>query len=79
MPRSGAYRSAIHSLDDPVFFTKVTKTPMTPASPAYVTHVLDPAGIRTMTLRSTRIIDLLIGLDPKLVAPVRLVRHEVHG
>ena len=44
------------------------QAPQHPASPAYITHVLDPAGVRTKTLRSTRLVDLLISLDPKLVA-----------
>ncbi len=48
--------------------TKVTKPRSTPASAAYLTHVLDPAGVRGKTLRSTRLVDLLISLDPKLVA-----------
>ncbi len=48
--------------------TKVTKPRMTPASAAYLTHVLDPAGVRSKTLRSTRLVDLLISLDPKLVS-----------
>jgi hypothetical protein len=41
---------------------------MTSASAAYLTHVLDPAGVRTKALRSTRLVDLLVSLDPKLVA-----------
>ena len=41
---------------------------MTPASSAYLTHVLDPGGEPIKTLRSTRLVDLMISLDPKLVA-----------
>lgn len=48
--------------------TKTTRTRTTPASPAYLTHVLDPATVRTKILRSTRLVDLLISLDPKVVA-----------
>ena len=33
-----------------------------------MTHVLDPAGVAIKTLRSTRLVDLVISLDPKLVA-----------
>lgn len=47
--------------------TEVTKTRLTPAPAAYLTHVLDPGGVRGKALRSTRLVDLLIGLDPKIV------------
>jgi hypothetical protein len=33
-----------------------------------MTHVLDPAGVTIKRLRSTRLVDLLHSLDPKLVA-----------
>jgi hypothetical protein len=33
-----------------------------------MTHVLDPAGVTIKMLRSTRLVDLLHSLDPKLVA-----------
>lgn len=48
--------------------TKITKPRMTPPSSAYLSHLLDPAGVRIQTLRSTRLVDLVISLDPKLVA-----------
>lgn len=48
--------------------TKVTKPRTTPASSAYLTHVLDPVNVSIKTLRSTRLLDLVISLDPKLVA-----------
>lgn len=51
-----------------VIVTKVTKTRSTPASTAYVAHVLDPAGVAPKQLRSTRLVDLVISLDPKVVA-----------
>ena len=62
------HRKALGTRNPHLIVTKVTKPRMTPASPAYLTHVLDPAGVRTKTLRSTRIVDLLISLDPKLVS-----------
>jgi site-specific recombinase XerD len=51
-----------------VIVTKVTKTASTPASTAYLSHVLDPAGVAPKHLRSTRLLDLAANLDPKLVA-----------
>jgi len=62
------HRNRLGTRNPHLIVTKVTKPRMTPASPAYLTHVLDPAGVRTKTLRSTRIVDLLISLDPKLVS-----------
>ncbi len=62
------HRGALGTRNPHLVVTKITKTRTTPASPAYLTHVLDAAGVRTKTLRSTRIIDLLVSLDPKLVA-----------
>ncbi|MGH9087266.1 MAG: hypothetical protein ACRDYZ_04025 [Acidimicrobiales bacterium] len=63
-----AHRRALGTRNPHLIVTKVTKPRMTPPSPAYLSHVLDPAGVRTKTLRSTRIVDLLISLDPKLVS-----------
>lgn len=48
--------------------TKGTKAGRNPASVAYVSHVLDPAGISPQTLRSTRLINLVNTMDAKLVA-----------
>ena len=50
-----------------VIVTQITKTRSTPASDQYMVRVLDPSGIRSRTLRATRIIDLVASLDPKLV------------
>ncbi|MGH3576072.1 MAG: tyrosine-type recombinase/integrase [Mycobacterium sp.] len=63
-----AQRTTLGTRNPHLIVTKITKPRMTPASPAYLTHVLDSAGVRTKTLRSTRIVDLLISLDPKLVS-----------
>jgi integrase len=62
------HRQAIGTPNPHLIVTKLTKPRMTPASSAYLTHRLDPASTRIRTLRSTRIIDLVITLDPKLVA-----------
>lgn len=48
--------------------TKGTMAGRAPASTAYVSHVLDPCGVPPRTLRSTRLVDLVNTMDPKLVA-----------
>lgn len=63
-----AHRERLRTRNPHLIVTKVTKPRMTPASSAYLTHVLDPCGQPIKTLRSTRLIDLLISLDPKVVA-----------
>jgi hypothetical protein len=45
-----------------------TRAGTCPASAAYVSHVLDPSGVPPRMLRSTRLIDLVNSMDPKLVA-----------
>jgi hypothetical protein len=50
--------------------TKQTKSTMAPASPYYLSHILDPAGVRPRLLRSTPLTDLVTSLDPKLVSRV---------
>lgn len=62
------HRTALGTPNPHLIVTKVTKPRATPASPAYLTHVLDPAGVPIKTLRATRLVDLVISLDPKLVA-----------
>ncbi len=51
-----------------VIVTKGTKAGRSPASTAYLSHVLDNAGFPPRTIRSTRLIDLVNTMDPKLVA-----------
>lgn len=51
-----------------VLVTKGTKAGKIPASIAYVGHVLDACGISPRMLRSTRLVDLVNTMDPKLVA-----------
>jgi len=63
-----AHRNSLRTRNPHLIVTKVTKPRTTPASAAYLTHVLDPAGVRGKALRSTRLVDLLISLDPKVVA-----------
>lgn len=62
------HRAGLGTPNPHLIVTEITKTRSTPASPAYISHILDPAGVNTKTLRSTRLVDLVISLDPKLVA-----------
>ena len=62
------HRAELATHNPHLIVTKVTKPRATPASPAYLTHVLDAAGVPAKTLRSTRLVDLVVSLDPKLVA-----------
>jgi site-specific recombinase XerD len=63
-----AHRGRLGTRNPHLIVTKVTKPRTTPASSAYLTHVLDPVGVPIKTLRSTRLVDLVISLDPRLVA-----------
>lgn len=55
--------------DNPhVVVTKGTKAGAGPASSAYFTHLLDPAGVPPRTVRCSRLADLVNTMDPKLVA-----------
>jgi hypothetical protein len=55
--------------DNPhVIVTKGTKAGAGPASSAYFTHLLDPAGIPPRGVRCSRLADLVNTMDPKLVA-----------
>jgi site-specific recombinase XerD len=63
-----AHRQSQHTRNPHVIVTKVTKTAREPASTAYLTHVLDAGGLAPRTVRSTRLIDLVNTMDPKLVA-----------
>ena len=62
-----SHRAALGTRNPHLIVTAQTKTRSTPASEAYLSHVLDPAGAASKHLRSTRILDLVITLDPKVV------------
>jgi hypothetical protein len=59
-----------------VLVTKQTKSTRKPASAYYLSHVLDPAGVRPRLLRSTRLADLVTTMDPKLVSAAFGMRPE---
>lgn len=62
------HRESLDTSNPHVIVTKVTKTGQTAASRAYLSHVLDPAGVAPKHLRTTRLLDLVANVDPKLVA-----------
>ncbi|MFE2423420.1 hypothetical protein [Streptomyces hokutonensis] len=51
-----------------VMVTKGTKAGRSPASTAHLSHVLDDCGFPPRMIRSTRLLDLVNTMDPKLVA-----------
>ena len=70
LKRALTYRENLSTENPHVIVTRATKTRSCPASSPYITHVLDPAGVRTKALRQTRILDLVNQLDPKVAAEV---------
>lgn len=62
------HREELITTNPHLIVTKITKTRTTPASVAYLGHVLDPAGVPPKRVRSTRLVDLVVSLDPKVVA-----------
>lgn len=68
LQRCLAHRDALGTMNPHVIVTRTTKTRITPASTAYLAHVLDAAGVPPKTLRSTRLVDLVVDLDPKVAA-----------
>lgn len=66
--RCVAHRETQRTSNPHLMVTKDTKAGRNPASVAYVSHILDRAGISPRMLRSTRLIDLVNTMDAKLVA-----------
>ena len=63
-----AHRAGQNTTNPHVLVTKGTKAGRSPASTAYLSHVLDSCGFPPRMIRSTRLVDLVNTLDPKLVA-----------
>ncbi|MDQ2728744.1 MAG: integrase [Actinomycetota bacterium] len=61
-----AQRSSLDTRNSHLIVTTQTKTRATPASAAYLCHVLDATGVAPKRLRTTRIVDLVVTLDPKV-------------
>lgn len=68
LQRCLAHRDAQATENPHVMVTRGTRARTCAASVAYVSHVLDPCGVPPRMLRSTRLIDLVNSMDPKLVA-----------
>lgn len=62
------HRGALLTDNPHLLVTRGTKATRAPASAYYLSHVLDPVGLAPRVLRSTRLVDLVANLDPKLVA-----------
>jgi hypothetical protein len=60
-------RASLDTRNPHLIVTTTTKTRSTPASTAYLCHILDAAHVSPKRLRATRIVDLVISLDPKIV------------
>jgi integrase len=68
LQRCLAYRAALRTLNPHLLVTRGTASSRASASSAYLTHVLNQARVSARTLRSTRLADLVVAMDPKLVA-----------
>ncbi|MEV7994502.1 site-specific integrase [Streptomyces sp. NPDC086077] len=68
LQRCLAHREAWPTANPHVMVTKGTKAGRSPASTAYLSHVLDDCGFPPRMIRSTRLVDLVNTMDPKLVA-----------
>jgi integrase len=68
LQRCLAHRRGQHTANPHVVVTKGTKAGRTPASTAYMSHILDSCGVPPRMLRCTRLADLVNTMDPKLVA-----------
>lgn len=62
------HRQAWRTDNPHVVVTKGTKAGRSPASTAYLSHVLDDCGFPPRMIRSTRLVDMVNTMDPKLVA-----------
>ncbi|WP_172388215.1 integrase [Streptomyces sp. MNP-20] len=62
------HRDAWPTENPHVMVTKGTKAGRSPASTAYLSHILDDCGFPPRMIRSTRLLDLVNTMDPKLVA-----------
>ncbi|MEV7020273.1 hypothetical protein [Streptomyces sp. NPDC093991] len=68
LQRCLAHREAWPTSNPHVMVTKGTKAGRSPASTAYLSHILDDCGYPPRMIRSTRLVDLVNTMDPKLVA-----------
>ena len=69
LQRCLTHRDAQATGNPHVMVTRGTRARRSPASVAYVSHVLDPCGVPPRMLRSTRLIDLVNTMDPNSWPP----------
>jgi site-specific recombinase XerD len=62
------HRTAVRAVNPHVIVTRGTRAWDTPASTAYLAHILDTVGLTITTLRGTRLVALANTHDPNLVA-----------
>lgn len=70
------HRARLGTANEHVLVTRQTKSTREPASPYYLSHILDPAGVRPRLLRGTRLAELVTTMDPKLVSAAFGMRPE---
>jgi site-specific recombinase XerD len=68
LQRCLAHRHAQRTDNPHVIVTRGTKAGRAPASTAYLSHLLDAAGVSSRVLRGTRLIGMVNTIDAKLVA-----------
>ena len=68
LQRCLAHRQVQRTENPHVIVTRGTKAGRSPASTAYLSHLLDAAGVSARVLRGTRLINLVNTIDAKLVA-----------
>jgi integrase len=61
-------RETLRTRNPQIIVTRGTKAGTCPASTAYLSHLLDGCGFTPRTIRSTRLLELVNSMDPKLVA-----------
>ena len=76
MKRCLDHRKQLGSNNSHLLVTMQTKATRAPASNSYVKNTLREVGIQPRILRSTRLVDLVGTVDPKLVAAAYGMRHE---
>ena len=76
LQRCLAHRQAQHTGNPHVMVTKGTKAGRSPASTAYMSHLLDRCGIPPRSVRCTRLADLVNTTGPKLAAAAFGMRPE---
>jgi site-specific recombinase XerD len=68
LERCLAHRAGLGTENPHVLVTRGTRAHRTPASPPYLSHLLDAAGVSPRLLRQTRLAELTHRFDPRLVA-----------